>query len=88
MGESVEQRVFVAKVSRKNLVAIPKPVTDKLNICEGMRVRFVIRGDEVILEPEKDAFWYALHGPKIGRISFNELEEESEREQEALQGSP
>jgi len=35
----------------------------------------------------KDAFWYAMYGSKVGYISFRELEEESECEQEKLQNS-
>jgi hypothetical protein len=46
-----------------------------------------IEGDRIVIEPVRDAFWYALHGPKVGYISFKELEEESEREQEKLQNS-
>jgi hypothetical protein len=58
-----------------------------MGIREGMRFRVYIEGDRIVIEPVRDAFWYTLHGPKVGYISFKELEEKSEREQEKLQNS-
>jgi AbrB family looped-hinge helix DNA binding protein len=78
---------FEVKVSKKRLVSLPKAIADKMGIREGMRLRMYIEGDRIVIEPVRDAFWYALHGPKVGYISFKELEEESEREQEKLQNS-
>jgi AbrB family looped-hinge helix DNA binding protein len=78
---------FEVKVSKKRLISLPKAIADKMGIREGMRLRMYIEGDRIVIEPVRDAFWYALHGPKIGYISFKELEEESEREQEKLQNS-
>jgi AbrB family looped-hinge helix DNA binding protein len=78
---------FEVKVSKKRLLTLPKAIADKMGIKEGMRLRMYIEGERIVIEPVRDAFWYALHGPKVGYISFRELEEESEREQEGLQDS-
>jgi len=79
---------FEVKVSRKRLIAIPKAVADELGIEEGSRLRLRVEGDRIVLEPVRDAIWFAMHGPKVAYISFKELEEESEREQGRLAGNP
>jgi AbrB family looped-hinge helix DNA binding protein len=76
--------VFEVKVSKKRLIAIPKAVAEKLGIVEGMKLRLYVEGDKIVLEPVRDALWFAIHGPKVARISFEEVEEESIREQEKL----
>jgi AbrB family looped-hinge helix DNA binding protein len=76
--------VFEVKVSKKRLIAIPKAVAEKLGIVEGMKLRLYVEGDRIVLEPVRDALWFAIHGPKVARISFEEVEEESIREQEKL----
>jgi len=78
---------FEVKVSKKRLLSLPKAIADKMGIKEGMRIKIYIEGDRIIIEPVRDAFWYALYGPKVGYMNFKELEEESEREQEKLQNS-
>ncbi len=75
---------FEAKVSRKRLISIPKAAAEAVGISEGMRVRITVDDGKLIIEPVRDAIWYALHGPKIGYIGFEELEEESMREQERI----
>jgi len=72
---------FEVKVSRKRLIAIPKAVADALGIEEGSRLRLRVEGDRIVLEPVRDALWFAIHGPKVAYIGFEELEEESESEQ-------
>jgi hypothetical protein len=47
-----------------------------------------VEGDMVVLEPVSDALWFAMHGPKVAYIGFEELEEESEREQKRLADDP
>jgi AbrB family looped-hinge helix DNA binding protein len=71
--------VFEVKVSRKRLVAIPKAVAEKLGIVEGMKLKLYVEEDRIVLEPVRDALWFAVHGPKVGYIGFEELEEESLR---------
>jgi len=76
--------VFEVKVSRKRLIAIPKAVAEKLGIVEGMKLKLYVEGDRIVLEPVRDALWFAIYGPKVARITFEEVEEESIREQERL----
>jgi AbrB family looped-hinge helix DNA binding protein len=79
--------VFEVKVSRKRLIAIPKAVAERLGIVEGVRLKLYVERDRIVLEPVRDALWYAIHGPKAGYIGFEELEEESMREQERLKNT-
>ncbi|MCC6056921.1 MAG: AbrB/MazE/SpoVT family DNA-binding domain-containing protein, partial [Desulfurococcaceae archaeon] len=71
----------------KRLVAIPKAVAEKLGIVEGMKLKLYVEEDRIVLEPVRDALWFAVHGPKVGHIGFEELEEESLREQEKLENT-
>lgn len=79
--------VFESKVSRKRLLAIPKAAAEKVGIKEGSRVKIIAEADKIVIEPIRDAIWYALHGPKIGYIGFKELEEESLHEQEKIKNT-
>ncbi len=76
--------VFETKLGRKRVVVLPKAVVEALGLSEGQRLRIVVEGDRIVIEPLRDAFWFAVHGSKIGEISFEELEEESRVEQEKL----
>jgi hypothetical protein len=49
-----------------------------------MKLRLSVEGDEIVIEPARDALWFALHEPKVELVTFEELERESEREQEEL----
>ncbi|MFP3321425.1 MAG: AbrB/MazE/SpoVT family DNA-binding domain-containing protein [Acidilobus sp.] len=79
---------FEVKVHRGRRITIPKAVADLLDIEEGSRLRLRIEGDRVVLEPVRDALWFAMHGPKVAYVGFEELEEESEREQKRLADDP
>ena len=72
---------FEVKVHRGRRITIPKAVADLLGIEEGARLRLRVEGNRVVLEPVRDALWFAMHGPKVAYISFEELEGESESEQ-------
>ena len=37
-------------ITRKGQVTIPKPIRDRLRLREGEKVRFVMRGDDVVLK--------------------------------------
>jgi len=76
--------VFEVKISKKRLIFIPKAVADMLGIVEGMKLKVYVEDNKIILEPVREALWYAIYGPKIGLISFKEIEEESIFEQEKL----
>ncbi|MFP3287506.1 MAG: AbrB/MazE/SpoVT family DNA-binding domain-containing protein [Acidilobus sp.] len=80
MGESASP-TFEVKVHRGRRVTIPKAVADLLGIEESSRLRLHVEGDRVVLEPVRDALWFAIHGPKVAYVGFEELEEESESEQ-------
>ncbi len=72
---------FEVKVHRGRRITIPKAVADALGIGEGSRLRLRVEGDRIVLEPVRDALWFAIHGPKVAYIGFEELEGESESEQ-------
>jgi len=55
--------VFEVKVSRKRLVAIPKAVAEKLGIVECLKLKLYVEGSRIVLEPVRDALWFAVHGP-------------------------
>ncbi|MFP3287642.1 MAG: AbrB/MazE/SpoVT family DNA-binding domain-containing protein [Acidilobus sp.] len=80
MGEGAGP-TFEVKVHRGRRITIPKAVADLLGIEEGSRLRLHVEGDRVVLEPVRDALWFAIHGPKVAYVGFEELEEESESEQ-------
>ena len=79
---------FEVKVHRGRRITIPRAVADLLGIGECSRLRLHVEGNRIVLEPIRDALWFAIHGPKVAYISFEELEEESEREQGRLAGNP
>ena len=72
------------KVGRKRIIVIPKAVADAIKMNEGQKVRVVAMEDKVVIEPIRDAVWLALHGRKIGKLTPEEVEEESLAEQEKL----
>ena len=57
---------FEVKVHRGRRITIPKAVADLLGIEEGSRLRLHVEGDRVVLEPVRDALWFAIHGPQGG----------------------
>jgi len=79
---------FEVKVHRGRRITIPKAVADLLGIGEGSRLRLRVEDNRVVLEPVRDALWFAIHGPKVAYIGFEELEGESEREQKRLADDP
>ncbi|ESQ20251.1 MAG: looped-hinge helix DNA binding domain, AbrB family [uncultured Acidilobus sp. CIS] len=72
---------FEVKVHRGRRITIPRAVADLLGIEEGSRLRLRVEGDRVVLEPVRDALWFAIHGPKVVYVGLEELEEGSESEQ-------
>jgi AbrB family looped-hinge helix DNA binding protein len=75
---------FEIKISKRRFISIPKTIAEALGIEGGAKVKLYVEEGKIVIEPIKDALWFALHDPKVGRVTFNELEEESEREQEKL----
>ncbi|ADC65940.1 transcriptional regulator, AbrB family [Ferroglobus placidus DSM 10642] len=58
-------------VGKKGQVTIPKEIRDKLGLKEGEKVVFEIRGDEVIIKPEKKGKDYV---DELSNIVKNKLE--------------
>jgi AbrB family looped-hinge helix DNA binding protein len=87
MGEGAGP-TFEVKVHSGRRITIPRAVADLLGIEEGSRLRLHVEGDRVVLEPVRDALWFAVHGPKVAYVGFEELEEESESEQRRLADDP
>jgi AbrB family looped-hinge helix DNA binding protein len=67
MNASNVSEAFEVKVSKKRLIFIPKDVAERLGIEKGMKLRLSVEGDRIVIEPARDALWFALHGPKVGR---------------------
>ena len=76
--------VVETKIGKKRIVVIPKVIAEAVKIHEGQRVKIMTVNDKVVIEPVRDAVWLALHGRKIGKISPEEIEEESLLEQQKL----
>ena len=76
--------VVETKIGKKRIVVIPKIIAEAVKIHEGQRVKIMAVNNKIVLEPVRDAVWLALHGRKIGKISPEEIEEESLREQQKL----
>ena len=79
MGLAVE-----VKVGRKRTIVIPKAIAESLGIVEGGKVILRVEKDKLVIEPIPNAIWLALHGEKIAKISWREVEEASIREQEKI----
>lgn len=79
---------FEIKISKRRFISIPKTIAEALGIEGGIKVKLYVEEGKIVIEPIKDALWFAFHDPKVGRVTFKELEEESEREQEKLSGTP
>ena len=45
--------VRIRIVGKKGQVTIPKDIRDKFGIKEGTKVVFEVRGDEIVIKPEK-----------------------------------
>jgi AbrB family looped-hinge helix DNA binding protein len=46
----MEVRMLESTITRKGQVTIPKAIRDRLGVKEGEKVRFVMRGEEVVLK--------------------------------------
>lgn len=48
---------ITAKIGRRGQITVPKEVRERLEVKEGQRVAFVIRGNDVTLQPLKDTIF-------------------------------
>ncbi|MEM3734964.1 MAG: AbrB/MazE/SpoVT family DNA-binding domain-containing protein [Nitrososphaerales archaeon] len=65
--------VVETKVGRKRVVVIPKAIAEAVKIGEDQRIRIMVMGDRIVIEPVRDAAWLALYGKKIDRILSEEV---------------
>jgi len=79
MGLTVKTRV-----SKKNLLYIPKSIAEAVGLKEGATVKLTVRGSKIIVEVVPDPFDLALKYPKFAKISFEEFEKDSEEMQREL----
>jgi len=77
---------FKVRVSKKYTLYIPRAVAEAVGIREGDFVELRVEGSRIIVEPALDALGFALRGPKFARVTFEELERESEEMQREVLG--
>lgn len=70
------------KVGKKRTIVIPKAIAESLGIVEGGKVILKVEENKLIIEPIPDAVWLALHGKKVAKISWRDVEKASVKEQE------
>ncbi len=75
-----------SKVSRKNMLYIPKSIAQAVGLKEGMTVRLWVEEGKIVIEPVHDPFELALKGVKFAKTTFKEFEKESEEMQSELLG--
>ena len=74
--------VRIRIVGKKGQVTIPKDIREKFGIKEGTKIIFEVRGDEIILKPEKSGKdfvedWCSIVKKKSSRpIDLKKLKEE------------
>jgi len=80
-------QVVRGRVGKKGAVYLPKRVMEALGIREGDAVVMRVEGNRLILEFVPDPLSLALRVKKWAKITVEEFEAESEREQVSLYGS-
>ncbi len=74
--------VRVRTVGKKGQITIPKDIREKFGIKEGTKIRFEVRGDEIVIKPEKSGRefveeWCSIVKNKLsGEIDLKRLKEE------------
>ncbi len=74
------------RVSRKNMLYIPKSIAEAVGMKEGTVVKLRVKNNKVVIEIVPDPFELALRYPKFAKTSFEEFEKESEEMQSELLG--
>ncbi|MCS7103506.1 MAG: AbrB/MazE/SpoVT family DNA-binding domain-containing protein [Candidatus Korarchaeum sp.] len=84
MSEDLER----FNIELKGTIVMPKRIAEKLGIREGDKLKVTLLEGKILIEPERDAIWLALHGRKFAGLSLEELESESfERQREYIEGT-
>jgi len=74
--------VRIRTIGKIYQVTIPKGIREKFGIKEGTKVRFEVRGDEIVMKPEKSGKnfveeWCSIVKKKLpGPINLKKLKEE------------
>lgn len=61
-------------IGKKFLMEIPKEIREKANLKKGQKVRILIKGKEIILQPVTDPLDLAISAPKFAQTTFEEFE--------------
>ncbi len=76
--------IIEGKVGKRGTLYLPRSVVKALNLKEGMKIRYTIEGDKLIMKPIFNPFDLALSGPKFAETTVEEFERESEEMQSEL----
>jgi AbrB family looped-hinge helix DNA binding protein len=73
--------VRIRIVSKKGQVTIPKDIRERFGIKEGTKVVFEVRGDEIVIKPEKSGKdfvedWCSIVKKKMSEPIVKKLKEE------------
>ncbi len=72
--------MWLAKLSTRGRVTIPKEIREKLQLEQGDRVAFVQIGDDVYMQPVKDTLLDKMGSvPVDGAQDFDEVREETKK---------
>ena len=71
----------IVRVSRGNMIRIPKAISEAVGISEGDYVVLRVEGNRIVIERVEDPFEYALRVRKFAEVTFEEFERESEEVQ-------
>lgn len=72
------------KICKRGAIYLPKRILNQLNIQEGDKLLLKVENNRIILELVPDPLSLALKTKKWTKISVEEFEEDSEREQHEL----
>jgi len=78
--------VIKTRVSKKNMLYIPKAIAEAVGLKEGSVVKLRVKGSRIVIEVVPDPFELALKYPKFAKVRFEEFERESEEMQRELFG--
>jgi len=76
-----------SRIGKKFTLYLPRKIVSSLGIREGDKVRISVEDGKIIIRILKNPLELALHGEKFTRISHEEIEEISLRQQRRYEGS-
>lgn len=78
---------ITSRVGKKFTLYLPRKIVSSLGIKEGDKVRISVEDERIIIRIIKDPLELALYGEKFTKISSEEVDEISLREQRRYEGS-